>query len=154
MTQTRALAAQPTAVRRAILAPEQLLDWIPRACAEVAGYLHQRGITPSGYPYARWHRLRHDLIGVEAGLPVPAPIRIAGRVEPSELPPGPVVVAWHTGPHEQIALTYQEIDNWLESTRAEPNGDGWEVYHDLPTVDHSRRHIEVVQPLSMSVATV
>ena len=46
----RMLAEQATAVRRAVLVPAQLTDWVPRACAEVAAYLFRRGIPPSGYP--------------------------------------------------------------------------------------------------------
>src|SRR3954451_2034248 len=109
MTQTRVLTEQPTAVRRAILAPDQLADWIPGACADVATYLFHHGITPSGFAYARWHRLRCDLIGVEAGFPVPAPITTADKVEASALPAGPVVVKWHTGPADGVGLTYQKL---------------------------------------------
>src|SRR6266576_3653885 len=98
MPHTTVLPEQPTAVRRAVLSPDQLMDWVPRACTDVASYLYHHGIAPSGYAYARSHLLRDDLIRVEAGFPIAAPITTANLVEPSTLPGGPALVEWYTGP--------------------------------------------------------
>jgi effector-binding domain-containing protein len=148
------LAKQATAVRRAILVPAQLTGWVPRACTEVATYLFHQGIPPSGYAFARSHPVHDDLIEVEAGFPVAAPIAGSGLVRPSTLPAGPVIVARHRGAHEKIGLARHAIDDWLRSEGADRAGDSWEIYHDLPTCDDLGGRIEVVQPITFSVAVV
>jgi hypothetical protein len=74
MSQVRALIEQPTAVRRALLVPEQLADWVPSACAVVGEHLRHHGIAPTGFPFARCHALPDGLIEAEAGFPVAAPV--------------------------------------------------------------------------------
>ncbi|MGY4769661.1 GyrI-like domain-containing protein [Kribbella sp. CWNU-51] len=152
--QPRMLPEQATAVRRAVLVPAQLTDWVPQACAEVATCLFRRGIPPSGYPFARSRPVHDDLIEVEAGFPVAAPIAGSGRVRPSTLPAGPVVVGRHKGAHEQIGPARQAIDDWLQTEGADRDGDSWEIYHDLPTCDDLGGRIEVVQPITFSAADV
>ena len=152
--QTRMLSEQATAVRRAVLVPDHLSDWVPQACAEVATYLHRRGIAPAGYPFARCRSLLDNLIEVEAGIPVAAPIAGSRAVGPSTLPAGPAVVVWHTDPHEKIGLAQHAIDDWLQSEPADRTGDSWEVYHDLPTCDQVGVRIEVIQPIVFAAATV
>ena len=147
MTHTTTLTEQPTAVRRATLAPDQLIDWASQACAEVATYLHHRGIPPAGYPFVRCHSPAEDRIEVEAGVPVAAPISGTVPVIPSRLPGGPALVARYTGPDDKICLAQDAIDGWLRTVGAERAGDSWEVFHDLPTCDHLGRRIEVVQPI-------
>ncbi len=152
--QPRILAEQATAVRRTVLVPAQLTDFVPRACAEVATYLFRRGIPPSGYPFARGHRVHDDLIEVEAGFPVAAPIAGSGLVRPSTLPAGPAVVEKYKGAHEKIGPARQAIDDWLQTEGADRDGDSWEIYHDLPTCDDLGGRIEVVQPITFSAADV
>jgi len=148
MLQTRALTEQPTAVRRALVRPDQLIDWIPLACAVVAEHLRHHGIAPAGYPFARSHQVHLDLLEAEAGFPVAAMIAPSGLVDWSWLPGGLALAAWHRGPHERVGLVYREMDDWLETKGAIRSGDGWEIYHDLPTCDHLGVRIEVVQPVS------
>jgi effector-binding domain-containing protein len=148
MSQVRALIEQPTAVRRALLVPEQLADWVPSACAVVGEHLRHHGIAPTGFPFARCHALPDGLIEAEAGFPVAAPVADSGVVAPSSLPAGPVLAIWHTDPDEKLAATYQAIDDWLESEGAVATGDSWEIYHDLPSCDQVGTRIEIIQPLT------
>ena len=148
------LPEQATAVRRAVLVPAQLTDWVPRACAEVATCLFRRGIPPSGYPFARSRPVHDDLIEVEAGFPVAAPIAGSGLVSPSTLPAGPVIVGRHKGAHEKIGPACQAIEDWLQTEGADRDGDSWEIYHDLPARDDLGGRIEVVQPITFPAADV
>lgn len=148
------LPEQATAVRRAVLVPAQLTDFVPRACTEVATYLFRHGIPSSGYPFARSRPVHDDLIEVEAGIPVAAPITDSGLVHPSTLPAGPVVVGRHKGAHEKIGPARQAIDDWLQTEGADRDGDSWEIYHDLPTCDDLGGRIEVVQPITFPAADV
>jgi len=154
MLQTRALTEQQTAVRRALLRPDQLIDWVPLACAVVAEHLRHHGIAPAGFPFARSHRVHSFLLEVEAGFPVATPVAPSGLVDRSALPGGLALAGWHRGPHETVDLTYQEIHDWLETRGAIRTGDGWEIYHDLPTCDHLGTRIEIIQPVSLVPAMV
>ncbi|HEY3560602.1 MAG TPA: hypothetical protein VGL05_24220 [Kribbella sp.] len=150
MPQVRALTEQPTAVRRAVLVPEQLTDWVPSACAVVAEHLRHHGIAPTGFPFARCHALPDGLIEAEAGFPVGAPIADSAVAQPSTLPGGAVVAIWHTDPDEKLALTYQAVEDWLQKEGAVPTGDSWEIYHDLPTCDDVGTRIEIIQPITFA----
>ena len=154
MLQTRALTGQPTAVRRAQLRPDQLIHWIPLACDVVAEHLRHHGIASEGYPFARCRSVGNRLIDVEAGFPVAAPIAAASLVDPSDLPAGLVLAAWHRGPYEHRDRAYKAIDDWLDSQGAVRTGDAWEVYHDLPACDQLGTRIEVIQPISFVAAPV
>lgn len=148
MSQVRALTEQPTAVRRTVLVPEQLADWVPWACAVVAEHLRHHGITPTGYPFARCRPLPDGVVEAEAGFPVAAPIADSGLIEPSTLPGGAVLAVWHTDPDVKLSETYHAIEEWLQAEDAVPTGASWEVYHDLPTCDDVGTRIEIIQPIS------
>ncbi|WP_329000939.1 GyrI-like domain-containing protein [Kribbella sp. NBC_00709] len=152
MCQVRALPEQPTAVRRTRLRPEQLVDWVPSACAAVAEQLRHHDIAPVGFPFARWRTMSDGVIEAEAGFPVSAPIPANTPIEQSVLPGGPVVAVWHTAPDEKLDLTYQAIEHWLEADDAIASGDSWEIYHDLPVCDHVGNRIEVIQPITFAPA--
>ncbi|HWD82084.1 MAG TPA: GyrI-like domain-containing protein [Kribbella sp.] len=137
-------------MRRTVLVPEQLADWVPSACVTVAEHLRHHGIAPAGYPFARWHPLPDGAVEAEAGFPVAAPIPGCEAIEPSTLPAGPVLAVRHTDPHEKLAETYHTVDDWLDSEHATATGDSWEVYHDLPTCDHVGIRIEIIQPISFT----
>ncbi len=153
------LAAQHTAVRRAVVKPDQLADWIPSACAQVAAFLHHHSIPPIGYPFARCRQLQHGLIEMDAGFPIAAPLSCSvigpSGVEPSTLPAGPAVLLRHNGPEDKVATTArQAIDDWLPLQDAERSGAPWAIYPDLPRRNRARRRIEVVQPISFSKVAV
>ncbi|WP_141861074.1 GyrI-like domain-containing protein [Kribbella jejuensis] len=150
MPQVRFHSEEPTAVRRTVLDPEQLADWVPSACATVAEHLRLHGIAPAGYPFARYHALPDGEIEAEAGFPVAAPVTDSDQIEPSKLPAGPVLAVWHTDPDQQLAETYHTVDDWLDTTHAAPTGDRWEVYHDLPTCDRVGTRIEIIQPITFA----
>ena len=148
--QTRVLAEQATAVRRDLLPPEGVATWVPRACSEVAVSLHHRGIAPHGYPFARCHPRADGRIEVEAGFPVAVPITPSSVLESSVLPGGPAVVAWQVGPDDDEGSALHAIDDWLHIEAAEPTGDSWEIYHDLPVCDRRGRRLEIVQPIAVA----
>ncbi|MFF0344760.1 hypothetical protein [Kribbella sp. NPDC004875] len=152
MAQSRFHYEEATAVRRAVLFPGQLQDWVPAACAVVAEHLRHHGIAPNGFPFARCHPLLDGVVEVEAGFPVAAPIADSGLVGPSTLPAGPVLAVWHNAPDRKIAESYQVVDEWLAAEGATPTGDSWEIYHDLPSCDHLGTRIEIVQPIAFTHA--
>lgn len=151
MPQFRFHSAAATAVWRTLLVPEQFADWIPAACAVVAEHLRHHGIAPNGFPFARRHALPDGAIAVEAGFPIATPIAdTGGLIEPSTLPAGPVLAVWHTDPDQEPTETYRLVDEWMEAGGATPNGDSWEVYHDLPSCDRLGTRIEIIQPVTFT----
>jgi len=154
LLQSRTLPDQPAAVRRGVLAPGQLTDWVPAACAQVAGYFFRHRIAPAGFAFARYHALPAGLIGVEAGIPVRRLLPASGAIGATILTGGPVLSVRYTGPYDKIGLAYEEIADWLATERALRAGDGWEVYRDLPSCDQLGRRIEVVQPITFAHSAV
>jgi effector-binding domain-containing protein len=150
--ESRTVCEQPTAVLRATLHRDELGGWFGAAFDQVADYLRRNGVAPRGFPFARYHIRPDCAFEVEAGFPVATPIAGDSTVEPSSLPGGHVVVAWHVGPYEQLADAYEAVDAWLKEERGIRTGDAWEIYHDPPSRDPSKWRTEVVQPFVLTTA--
>lgn len=144
--QSRVIIEQPTAVRRATLAPEELPAWFAETYSAVATYLQAQGTSPDGNPFARYHMRPDGRFDVEAGFPVATAITGDATIRPSMLPGGAVVTLWHVGPYDQVGQTYATIAAWIRSVDALPAGDPWEIYHDPPDTDPAQLRTEVVQP--------
>jgi effector-binding domain-containing protein len=146
----RDITEQWTAVRRAVVARDELVTWLAEAFGEVATYLSAHGIAPKGFPFTRCHAVPGHRYAVEAGFPISVRIAGNGSVRPSTLPGGPAVVAWHAGSYDSIAQTYQAIDNWLQDEGGYRTGDAWETYHDPSSRDQPEWRTEVVQPIAFA----
>jgi effector-binding domain-containing protein len=142
----RTFAAQPTAVRRAVLRPDEVADWISVTLRDIAESLRRRRIVPTGFPYSRRHPTEDGLVVVEAGFPVALPIGTDGTLHTSELPAGPAAVTTHTGPYDKIGGSYDLIAGWLRQHAARSAGDPWEIYHSPPIGCPDGWHTEIVQP--------
>ncbi|NIK59157.1 GyrI-like domain-containing protein [Kribbella shirazensis] len=149
-TESRTVPAQRTAVIRATLRRAELSTWFPAALDHVAAYLRRHDIAPRGFPFARYHVRSAHRFEVETGFPVDALIVGDGTVQPSSLPGGTVVVAWHIGPYDELGEAYEAVDEWLKDAHAIRCGDAWEVYHDAPTRDPHFACTEVVQPCRLT----
>ncbi|MFK4084878.1 GyrI-like domain-containing protein [Kribbella sp. NPDC020789] len=150
--ESRVITEQPTAVRRATLAPPELPAWFDQAYADIASYLSAHGIKHQGPPFARYHVRPDGRFDVEAGFPVAAPIAGTVTVRPSKLPGGAVVSLWHIGPYDRVGQTYAEIAAWIREVGASSAGDAWEIYHEPPADDPMQRRTEVVQPYTFPEA--
>lgn len=148
-TDSRTVCEQPTAVVRGIVHRKDLGRWFGGAFDQVAAYLLHHGIAPQGFPFARYHVCPDGTFDVEAGFPVGNGIDGDGKVMPSSLPGGRVVVAWHIGPYDELGEAYQSVDEWLKAAHGVRTGDSWEVYHDPPTGDPHFWRTEVIQPFDL-----
>ena len=142
----RTVAAQTTAVRRAVLSPAEVGEWLLAAFSEIAESLRGYRIMANGFPFTRRRLVPDGRIEIEAGFPVGVPVRTDGTVQCSELPAGPVAVISYTGPYDEIDRAYDLLDEWLQSRGIEPSGDPWEIYHDPPTGNRPNWRVEIVQP--------
>lgn len=144
--ETRRLAEQPTAVRRATMTVAEMPAWFAQAYGEVAEFLRRRDITPAGFPFARYHLRPGGRFDVEAGFPVAEPVTTDGATQPSTLPGGPAAVTVHVGSYDHLGSTYESVAEWLRLRCATPSSDAWEIYHDPPAGDATTWHTEIVQP--------
>ena len=117
--------------------------------ALTAGMLRAQGVEPASQPFARYHSFG-EVIDLEAGVIVAAPVQPAGEVKPGELPRGPAAIAVHTGSYETLGATHEAMRRWLEANPGQkPNGGPWELYVTDPATepDPSRWMTEVIYPL-------
>jgi AraC family transcriptional regulator len=112
---------------------------LPSAIAQGVGlsYAHaqQRGLALVGQPFTRYLSSGPGLLTIETGVPVSTVVEGAGQVVAGALPAGPVAVAIHAGPYEQLADTYAALERWIESNGYQTTGAPWETYVTDPA-DH------------------
>lgn len=150
--ESRQLAEQPTAVRRATVSVDTMGSWLGATYAAVAAYLDHAGASMAGPPFARF-TFRDRQVDVEAGFPIGAPIEGDASVEPGLLPGGPVAVTTYYGPFEGVEAAYKAVHAWLADRGYEASGSHWEVYYSDPArePDSARWRTDVVVPYHESV---
>ncbi|QNE16973.1 GyrI-like domain-containing protein [Kribbella qitaiheensis] len=148
VVEDRTVAAQTTAVRRAVLSPADVSDWLLAAFNEIAESLRGYRIVANGFPFTRRRPLPDGRIEIEAGFPVGVPVRTDGTVQCSELPAGPVAVIAYAGPYDEIDRAYDQLGDWLRLRGVRPSGEAWEIYHDPPIGPPANWRVEIVQPCS------
>jgi effector-binding domain-containing protein len=149
------LEPQPVLSIRATVQIEQLGEVMGDRLQALQGYLRQHGAQPAGPPYVRYHTFGETETDLETGVPVAAPIDGEVRIVAGELPGGPAVTTWHTGPHDKLGEAYARIEAWLKEQGRERSGPAREVYHwidlsqdlDPSSWDPSTWGTQLVQPI-------
>lgn len=141
------LEIQHTAVVRRRVSHEGLGAFFATAFDEVMQALVTQEAVPSGPPFARYHPLEGGDWDVEAGVPVPAPIRADGEVHSSSLPAGTAAHVMHTGAFDRLGGAHEALAAWVRANGLYPYGEAWETYLDGPEVPEPRT--EVYQPCVM-----
>jgi effector-binding domain-containing protein len=150
---------QPTAAIRVTqpMAELDLAAAFDRGMPLVAERIGAAGGSIAGPPYGRYHRFGPDVVDVEIGFPVGAPLADVpaladspeGEVGLSELPGGPVARTIHRGPYDSLKAAYDGLHDWIHGQPGYDDGPGpWESYVDDPTtVDAAEVRTEIVWPL-------
>jgi effector-binding domain-containing protein len=139
------LERQPTLAVR-ITQPMAALDLasaFDRFLAELFARAGAAGATPTGAPFARYHRFGPDVVDVEIGIPVAAwPGGVSplgeldeGEIGASDLPGGRTALLVHRGPYDTLKAGYDGIHEWIHGQGADEGEGPWEVYVDNPTED-------------------
>lgn len=146
--QTQTRAAQPTAVANTTLTVDEIGPWLAKTYSAVARSLAAQGTSPSGPPFARYHKLDDGRFDVEAGFPVATPAKADGDVRPSSLPDGLAATTVHVGSYDEMEPGYKALADWVEGHGQELAGDPWEVYLSDPSaqLDPETWRTEIVQP--------
>lgn len=141
-----------TAVTDTVLPAREIGPWLAEAYRTLAKVIAAHGTSPSGPPFARYHRLEAGRVAVEAGFPVVTAIESDGDVRPSYLPGGPAAATVHVGAYEEIGPAYAALAAWVSEHGGKPAGDAWESYLSDPSkvTDPSTLRTEVVQPYELA----
>jgi len=110
---------------------------IPRADApkvmgpglqEIMAVLAAQDVAPAGPWFTHHFRMDPGIFDFEICVPVPRPIRAAGRVEPGEIPAATVARAVHRGGYEGLGAAWGELVAWIAREGHTPGTDLWEIY--------------------------
>ena len=104
----------------------------------------------AGPPFGLYREFDPDRVVCDAGTAVEVVPPETGRVKVIELPGGRVARALHTGPYEQLAISYAELSRWIEAQGERPGPTMWEVYLTDPETepDPDRWQTEIYQLLA------
>ena len=119
------------------------------AVAELMAALAEQGVEPVGAVFAHHLKMSPDFFDFELGVKVLAPVTVAGRVQPGQLPAALVARTIYSGPYEGLSSAWGEFSDWIKLNGHEAAGNLWEVYSVGPhnTPDPSGWRTELVRPL-------
>jgi len=132
------LEEQPTAVLRETVPMNALKEFFGRAYQAVMAAAEQQQVQLAGPPFALYHGTPTDVVDVEAGFPVAAPLPWPGSeggVTAGYLPAGRAMEAMHVGPYEKLPETYKAIAGKMQAGGLTPGNLMWEYYLTDPAAE-------------------
>ena len=132
------LDEQPTAVLRETVPMNALKEFFGRAYQAVMTAAEQQQVQLAGPPFALYHGKPTDVVDVEAGFPVAAPLPWPGSeggVTAGSLPAGRAMEAMHVGPYEKLPETYSAITGKMQAEGLTPGKVMWEYYLSDPAAE-------------------
>jgi DNA-binding transcriptional MerR regulator/effector-binding domain-containing protein len=120
----------PVAAVRGVVDLEEILSWYDGAMRELHGVLTARGVPPTGPPGGLYDNelFTHERGGVIVYVPVDEP-PTQDPVEPFVLPAVDLVTTIHTGPHDDIDVTYASLGTYVSQQALQIEGPIREIYH-------------------------
>ncbi len=146
----REIAPQHFLFVRLRVARHELASAIGEGLGKAFPYAMRSGLAIAGRPLTRYLSTGPGLHNIEVGVPVATAAPGEGDVEAGSLPGGPIAVAMHGGPYDQLTETYAALERWIEANGYRVGGAPWESYitdpADLP--DPADWRTEVYWPLA------
>jgi len=124
--------AQPILLIRRSLARSELQGMLSECFGKLFGYGQQAGLPIAGWPLARYLSTGPGLWTVEAAMPLAVQVPGEGEMEVGVLEAGPVAVALHAGPYDQLPETFAALERWIQANGYKPSGAPWEWYVNDP----------------------
>ena len=124
-------------IRKVVTVQEMGSGLIPQLIGEVFGWLGKQGIEPAGAPFMRFYVIdMAENMDIEIGVPVAAPVKGDGRVNPGVLPAG-----------RYASLVYTDVSKGYEGNSvligwAKDKGIEWDRWDD-PKGDAFRSRYEI-----------
>lgn len=131
----RELGAQDILFVRLRAARHEIANAIGEGLGKAFPYSQRMGLAIAGRPFTRYLASGPGLFSIEVGMPVATAPQGEGAVEAGTLPGGPVAVAMHAGPYDQLSETYAALERWIEANGYRAGGAPWESYITDPA-DH------------------
>jgi len=131
----REIAAQNILFVRLRAGRHEISNAIGEGLGKAFPYSQRLGLAIAGRPFTRYLSTGPGLFSLEVGMPVATPPQGEGVVEAGTLPAGPVAVAMHGGPYDQLSETYAALERWIEANGYRVGGAPWESYITDPA-DH------------------
>lgn len=137
------LQAQPVAVVRGQVGPQDIASFLASAFTVVAGAVHAQGKQVTGPPFGRYEQNSSGEWDITAGFPVDAPVSAHGGVEPAELPEGPAAYTVFQGPYAAMGTAYDRLLAAVVENGDRVAGVPWERYLDEPEAPEPRTEVFV-----------
>jgi AraC family transcriptional regulator len=152
----RDLTSQPVLIMRCRVSRAELQSAIGTSLGGVYGHCQRVGLPLDGRPFTRYLSTGPGLLEIECGKPLAAPAAGEGPIEAATLPGGPVLVAMHGGPYDQLNETYVAMERWMDANGVRPGGAPWESYITDPAdhPDPADWRTEVYWPLAAPTVRV
>lgn len=128
-------AEEPVLFVRSRVARHELATAIGEGLGKTFPYALKSGRAITGRPFTRYLSTGPGLYTIEVGMPLAAPAHGEGEIEAGVLPGGPVAVAVHAGPYDQLSETYAALERWIEANGYRVSDAPWESYITDPA-DH------------------
>jgi effector-binding domain-containing protein len=127
--------AKATAIIRLTVAKSEMGKIFGPGIVELMTELAAQGIQPTGPVFAHHLKITPEKFDFELSVPVSAPVKSAGRVQPSEWPSMVVARTVYHGPYEGLPAAWGEFMDWIEAGGHTPAEDLWECYITNPDSD-------------------
>ena len=111
-----------------------LPETILQSLMKVGQYLERIGAQPSGPAFVAYYNLDLRDSSVEIGFPVQGNLTGNGEVKANTIPGGPAGICLYTGPYQDLATVYQQLNTYIEGQGREPTGVSYEFYLNDPAV--------------------
>lgn len=127
--QIKELPPQPVLSIRDKVPAEKLMDFFGISFSKLFPYMAAMGEAPIGPPFALYHsKPTPEGFDVEVCVPTPVALNPSDDIASYELPGGQFLSAFHMGPYEDFAKTYDQMKAWLNEHGYRIAGPSREVY--------------------------
>ena len=141
--------ARITAIIRVVVPRAEIRKVMGPGIGELMRTIADQRLKATGPWFTRHFSMQAERFDFEIGIPLPTPVRAAGRVEPGELPGGKLARVVHVGGYDGLPLAWTEFNFWLSSHEHEPKPEHWESYVRGPESDSDPKQwrTELSRPL-------
>ena len=120
--------AQKTAFIHLTIPRSEIQNVMGPGIQEVMATIAAQGIKPTG-PWFTYHlKMDPATFDFQICVPVSAPIKASGRVQPGERAARQVARTVYQGPYEELGAGWGEFMEWIETNGHQPATDLWESY--------------------------